>query len=269
MPGWISGLAVCLSGVWLIIGSGVYLRLARLVARGEGKVGMQEFGQPDALLCLGFLIFFGVTITVGFGAPDHEVTQKEIIHGGIFYLEILVLIAAFLHFRGINPLRQFGLFPGDPFLCIAFAIGLLVAACPLLFTAQWLTDLAMHGNMRAQNIVEFFRNASESSDKRAVYLTMLVGVIVAPLAEETIFRGYIYGVLKRYTGCVVAALINSGVFAAAHLNLSSLPELFVLGLCFTLAYEATGSLLVNILMHSLFNLTMLLILLYISPPGAS
>ena len=123
--------------------------------------------------------------------------------------------------------------------------------------------------MRPQNIVTFFHNASESSDKRAVYLTMLMAGIVAPLAEETIFRGFIYGVLKRYAGCVVGALISAGLFAAMHLNLSSLPELFVLALCFTLAYEATGSLLVNIFMHSIFNLSMLLVLLYISPPTGS
>jgi membrane protease YdiL (CAAX protease family) len=124
-----------------------------------------------------------------------------------------------------------------------------------------LTDLALNGKSRPQNIVQFFVNASEDSNNGAVYLTMLMAVIVAPMAEETIFRGYIYGVLKRYVGAVAAALISAGLFAAMHLNLSSLPALFVLALCLTLAYEATGSLLVNIFMHGLFNLSMLLVIL--------
>jgi membrane protease YdiL (CAAX protease family) len=98
---------------------------------------------------------------------------------------------------------------------------------------------------------------------------MLLGCVVAPVAEETIFRGYIYGVLKRYTGGLTAGVISAGMFAAMHLSVSSLPALFVLALCFTLAYEATGSLLVNILMHALFNLSMFLVLLGIAHhPGS-
>jgi len=132
-----------------------------------------------------------------------------------------------------------------------------------------LTEYALNGKAHPQNIVEFFLNASEGSNKGAVYLTMLLGVVIAPAAEETIFRGYIYGVLKRYIGGVAAAVISAGLFAAMHLNATSLPALFVLALCFTLAYEATGSLLVNIFMHSFFNLSMFLVLLGISRhPGS-
>jgi membrane protease YdiL (CAAX protease family) len=62
-------------------------------------------------------------------------------------------------------------------------------------------------------------------------------------------------------GGVGAAVISAGLFAAMHLSVSSLPALFVLALCLTLAYEATGSLLVNIFMHGLFNLWNLLVML--------
>jgi membrane protease YdiL (CAAX protease family) len=55
-----------------------------------------------------------------------------------------------------------------------------------------------------------------------------------------------------------------------HLNMAALPALFVLALCLTLAYEATGSLLVNIFMHGFFNLSMLLVILYLTGhPGMS
>ncbi len=110
---------------------------------------------------------------------------------------------------------------------------------------------------------------SEASDTRAIIMTMFMAVVVAPAAEETIFRGYIYGVLKRYAGAIPAALISAGLFAAMHLSLSSLPALFVLALCLTLAYEATGSLLVNIFMHALFNLWNLLLMLVIAHHSGS
>jgi membrane protease YdiL (CAAX protease family) len=44
------------------------------------------------------------------------------------------------------------------------------------------------------------------------------------------------------------------------MNVPSLPGLFVLALCLTLAYEASGSLLVPIGMHALFNLSQLVAL---------
>jgi membrane protease YdiL (CAAX protease family) len=97
---------------------------------------------------------------------------------------------------------------------------------------------------------------------------LLLAVVVAPVAEETIFRGYIYGVLKRYFGGIGAGLFSAALFAGLHLNVAALPALFVLALCLTLAYEATGSLLVNIFMHGFFNLSMLLTMLYLAghPP---
>jgi membrane protease YdiL (CAAX protease family) len=43
------------------------------------------------------------------------------------------------------------------------------------------------------------------------------------------------------------------LFAAAHAHLPSFAPLFVLGSCFAIAYEWSGSILVAMTMHSLFN----------------
>ena len=256
-PAWGAGLL----GAWLVIGAAVYICLARLVARGGGKVSTLEFGQPDLLVCLAFMLWFVMDIVTSFGGPEHVVTQKEIIHGAILFVTIVAGLGIFMQYRGINPLRQFGIFRRNAFLCAALAVGLLLAAGPLVVLTENLTAFAQNGKVQPQNIVEFFISASESSNKKAVWVMMVLAVVVAPAAEETIFRGYIYGVLKRYAGTLVAGLTSASLFAAMHLNMSSLPALFVLALCFTLAYEATGSLLVNIFMHALFNLTMLLTML--------
>jgi len=245
-------------GAWLVLGAGVYYSLARLVARGGGKVSVLEFGQADIAVCGAFVFWFVLTIVMKFGGPDHAVTQRDITEGAALDIGVLTGLAIFLQYRGINPVRQFGLLRRNVFLCVALGLGLLLASGPLIWLTEWLTSVAQNGKVQPQNIVEFFRNASETSDTKSVWLMMVVAGVVAPAAEETIFRGYIYAVLKRYGGSLVAALISASIFAALHLNMSSLPALFVLALCLTLAYEATGSLLVNIFMHSLFNLTMLL-----------
>jgi membrane protease YdiL (CAAX protease family) len=227
-------------------------------------VSTREFGEPDYYVAGAFVLWFGLIVSNGFGGPEHDVTQKEIIHGAALFFGIVLLLAAFMKYRGIDPLRQFGIVRRNPFLCVAMAVGLLLSAYPLVLLTENLTALAMKGKAQPQNVVEFFLNASQRSDEKAVVLMLLLAVVVAPAAEETIFRGYIYGVLKRGMGGVGAGVLSAGLFAAMHLNLAALPALFVLALCLTLAYEATGSILVNIFMHSMFNLSMLLVMLYLT-----
>jgi membrane protease YdiL (CAAX protease family) len=183
---------------------------------------------------------------------------------------MVALLVGFMAFRGISPLRQFGITSRNPFICLGIAIALILAAHPLILFTEYLTGLAMHGKEQPQNVVEFFLSASQRSDTRTVWLMLFLAVVVAPMAEETIFRGYLYGVLKGKFGTLASGVFTAALFAAMHLDLSALPALFVLALCLTLAYEATGSLLVNIFMHGLFNLSMLLLMLFIAGhPGTT
>jgi membrane protease YdiL (CAAX protease family) len=259
-PAWLAGL-LC---TWLVLGAGVYFCLVRLVARQGGKVSTQEFGRADYYVAGAFVLWFALIISNGFGGAEHDVSQSEIIHGAALFLGIVVLLGAFMKYRGIDPFRQFGVMRRNAFLCCAMAAGLLLSAYPLVLLTENLTAVAMKGNAQPQNVVEFFLNASQRADLKSVMLMLLLAVVVAPTAEETIFRGYIYGVLKRGMGGVGAAVLSAGLFAAMHLNLAALPALFVLALCLTVAYEATGSILVNIFMHGFFNLSMLLVMLYLA-----
>ena len=68
-----------------------------------------------------------------------------------------------------------------------------------------------------------------------------------------IFRLFLYGVLKRYFGRGFGLVVNALLFAAVHVHLPSFGPLFVLGSCLTLAYEWSGSILVPMTMHALFN----------------
>ncbi len=78
-------------------------------------------------------------------------------------------------------------------------------------------------------------------------------VAVAPVVEEFVFRFFFYGVLKRYFGWVASVILSAGLCGAVHAHFPSFVPLFVLGSCFAIAYEWSGSLLVSMTMHSLFN----------------
>jgi membrane protease YdiL (CAAX protease family) len=109
-----------------------------------------------------------------------------------------------------------------------------------------------------QPLVELYIRVVQQNDYLAMGKIALTAAVLAPFSEEFLFRGFFYGVWKRYLGPRYAAVLASLLFAAMHTSLSSFPTLFVLALCLTQAYERTGSLLVPIGFHAFFNFTNLL-----------
>lgn len=87
----------------------------------------------------------------------------------------------------------------------------------------------------------------------AVTLTILTSVILAPLVEEIIFRGLLFGALAKPLGVLASAAITAVAFGAAHGDPILFPTLAALGFITALAYAATGNLWVPITLHALSN----------------
>ena len=83
-----------------------------------------------------------------------------------------------------------------------------------------------------------------------------LAVVAAPLCEEFIFRGLIYGGLRRSMPATQAMLASAAIFAVIHPPLSMLP-VFVLGLCAAWAYERSKTLLAPMLVHAVYNAAVL------------
>jgi membrane protease YdiL (CAAX protease family) len=90
----------------------------------------------------------------------------------------------------------------------------------------------------------------EGTDQRVLFF--FVGGIVAPLAEEIVFRGLIFGYLRRW-GVPAAVLISTALFAVLHLPALPVTQI-VGGIVFAVAYHTGGSLMVPIVIHVLGNL---------------
>ncbi|UCH35351.1 MAG: CPBP family intramembrane metalloprotease [Armatimonadota bacterium] len=87
---------------------------------------------------------------------------------------------------------------------------------------------------------------------RGLFLILLC--VVAPVAEETVFRGGLYGGMRKRWSLPLAALLSSALFAAVHLNWASFVPVMALGVAFCVIYERTGSLLPAMIAHAFFNL---------------
>jgi membrane protease YdiL (CAAX protease family) len=89
-------------------------------------------------------------------------------------------------------------------------------------------------------------------------VTGVVVVILAPMAEETLFRGFLYKALRRRFRVWPAALISALFFGLVHFQglrfLLIIPSLMVVGIALALAYERRQSLLASIVAHATFNL---------------
>jgi len=246
-------------GLAVVIGcAAVYGRLLQRAIAGQGKVWADAFGLPDVLAMTVLCTWLIAGAVHGFLRPEPTpVTKTLLVVTIILYGAVVVGIGVFLWAREIPLVRLFGLYPTRLFEALKRGVQLLVLAVPLVLFCSWIVRLVMGEEAEPQELVKFFADAARHSDWGRVGLAAGTAVFVAPLTEEFLFRGYFYGVLRRYLGVVPALLFTSALFAAIHVSASAFLPLFVLAVCLTLAYEATGSLLTTILMHALFNAAML------------
>jgi membrane protease YdiL (CAAX protease family) len=103
---------------------------------------------------------------------------------------------------------------------------------------------------------ELVKAASASATTGGRLWMLVLAVVAAPLCEEFIFRGLIYGGLRRSMSAAPAMLMSAAIFAVIHPPLSILP-VFVLGVCTAWTYERSKTLLAPMLVHAVYNATVL------------
>jgi membrane protease YdiL (CAAX protease family) len=251
--GFLPAFAAVIYAAFLVAAAYIYVSLVRQIRARvvePAAIAIRDFGWPEAILASLLACWFLLNVLA---SASHNVTSmrsRDLAANAIFTIGLLLFIAVFLYLRGLN-LSSLGGFSKIGFgRAVATGAVLMLAAYPLVLLAEAVTQNFLHGVSDKQGIVELF-NASTTLKQRI--LIILLAVTVAPIAEEFFFRFFLYGVMKRYFGYGVGLVINALLFAAVHAHLPSFAPLFVLGICFTIAYEWTGSILVSMTMHALFN----------------
>jgi membrane protease YdiL (CAAX protease family) len=84
-------------------------------------------------------------------------------------------------------------------------------------------------------------------------LAAIVAVVVAPISEELLFRGFLQPALGRWTGRWMAIVLGAAFFAVAHMDLYAVPALLVLGIALGYVYDRTRSLAAPVALHMAFN----------------
>ncbi len=145
------------------------------------------------------------------------------------------------------------------------AIGLILTLL-LMTLANRLTAIGLAQNQPVHPIIEFVVNGT-NVDR---FFVFVAACILAPIVEETMFRGVLYRHLREFSGrwTWLASVVFSGtvaafVFAAIHpQGLVTIPVLMSLAYGFTIVREWRGSLIPSMVGHGLNNgMVMLLLLL--------
>jgi uncharacterized protein len=253
VDGIIPALSVVFYAFFLVVGVYVFAALVRQIAArnpGSEPPPLRTFGTPEAVIALLLTSFFLVTLA---SAPAHEIRRMQtvdVIAGASFTMGLLLALAGYLRLRRFD-LNSLGGFARIGFFRTIVTGGILIlAAYPLILLADLITQRLLKSPPEKQAIVEMF-SGSTTIGQRIIIIVLAVSL--APVAEEFIFRLFLYGVAKRYVGRVVGVVASALLFAAVHGHLPSFAPLFVLGTCFAIAYEWSGSILVPMTMHALFN----------------
>lgn len=237
------------------------IRTRRTTVQPTAEIGLaKNFGFPEVLLAFALITFLLLNVFLAVSRTGRvELNDRDLAANFLFSAVVVLFIAAFLQLRGFD-LDSLGGFSRITFLrAISTGVILLFFTYPLIGLIEVVVQAVFGSGSSKQEIVDLF-NGSQTLRQRVMII--ILAVIVAPVAEEFIFRFFLYGVFKRYLGVAAGILLNAILFAAVHNHLPSFAPLFVLAACLTLAYEWSGSLLVSMTMHSLFNSLQLIVLAF-------
>lgn len=252
-----------IQGLFLVASIYIYVSLLRQIgARHPAEIITSEnrgFGLPEAVVASALACLFAVNSLGATSAQIVNLRTRDLIANAVFAVGLVLFIALFLKLRRFDIAQLAGFRRLTFRRAIATGFVLMVFAFPLIISADWVTGRIVGGGSSRQGIVELF-SRSELLEQRVIIIGLAVAV--APIAEEFVFRFFLYGVIRRYGGRTIALLLSALLFAAVHAHLPSFGALFVLGSCFALAYEWSGSLLVSMTMHAVFNALTLIALAF-------
>ena len=214
--------------------------------------------MAGSLVCLYAAFCFGLWLQKFSGPPAPSVAQM-IISALSFQGAALILVAYFLHEHQTGWVEAFGfstrwpraLLLGFILACLFLPVGWglqLGTAVFLEWVAKRLPQLGLQP--QEQQAVQTLQMAMTFASRLALGV---VTIILAPMAEEILFRGILYRWIRQAGFPRLALWGTALLFAAVHLNLISFIPLALLAVGLALLYERTGNLLAPITAHALFN----------------
>jgi hypothetical protein len=115
------------------------------------------------------------------------------------------------------------------------------------------------GIINLDNLEDYGQLIMSMIGQSPTWLILLTIGIVAPIAEELLFRGLVFHLFNRHMNVKVALIVQGLLFGAFHMNIVQGLYASVLGIVLGIAYLLTGSLWIPIIIHIVNNSVALLL----------
>ncbi len=219
-----------------------------------GNEAWRPWTGPLALVAaLAVAIVGGLVVGVVaalFGYPLGGELPPGALLGATVVQQLGFIAAAILFARmaGRTAAAQFGLRPvRGIWRAVGITVGVYVAY--VVFTGIWSQIVEISAEDQLDDL-------GIDGSTAALVVALLVVCVGAPVAEEFLFRGYIFTALRNWRGIWPAAIISGAIFGGIHLGSSpvgALVPLAVLGVGLALIYAWTGSLYPCVALHAINN----------------
>jgi len=230
------------------------------------------------ILCAGIIWFFAVFL------PQTWILsalKTDALIAFYLFLEHSILDASFvfaawlltLAYLGTASVRDLGItWPFDMFYREAFdqsrvfggifllfaSIGIVIISVLIIQSAQtlWITLFQIAGGQTS--VIDWGLLNMLHQMPLSFGVEVLVLCIIAPVAEEILFRGFLFQWLNTLLGTSGAVFVSAILFAGVHWSVEGIGELFMLGIITALVLKYTKSILLCILIHSSMNVLFVL-----------
>lgn len=176
--------------------------------------------------------------------------------GGVFIPLYLITRSSQLPWR-----HDFSLHWRHPVILLGAALMAVSALAPTALLAQ--LSLRLHPPEPEWTA---FMAENMPRGTAAIALSFLTVVVLAPLAEEIVFRGLLHRLASRMWGPWPAAIVSSLIFGVVHGEPWYLFGLIGIGFVLAVVYEATGSVLACWITHVVHNGVSLAMMIWGDPP---
>ena len=132
----------------------------------------------------------------------------------------------------------------------ALIIAMFVAFVALAYAALIITKILLPGFDPNQAQVNEFTSAITGNARIISFFAL---VVIPPIVEEILFRGFMFPAFAGKVGIFFGALFSSMLFGIAHLQANVGVYTIVLGLLLCYMYKRTGSIIPGMVLHMINN----------------
>jgi membrane protease YdiL (CAAX protease family) len=242
----------------------------RLARRGYGLGSAPSpflLARTQRVVVMAFVAFLLTSLIFGLVAGSLGATGPTPLSAGLVAMQILtqgaIWLALIQHYgrasddhRPLSPALGLGvgMLPGRGAALAAWIIPGIAMCAFVTIAAQFLTLFLFGPPSSTQSSIDILLGDGSVT---TFALLVLGAAVFAPLVEEILFRGFLFRNLRGSVGVATAVVFSGLVFGAVHLDPERLLPLSALGAMLALLYEWSGSLLVPVIVHGLWNLLQL------------